>query len=60
MGKMKELYMEQQQEQIYQGVHDSMIHGLNPHSAFLTISETKDFNVSGISEFNIPTTTLPM
>ena len=28
MGKMKELFMEQQQELEYRGAHDAMIHGL--------------------------------
>jgi ribosomal protein L37AE/L43A len=29
MGKMKELFMEQQEELEYRGAHDAMIHGLS-------------------------------
>tara|TARA_R100000541_G_scaffold55950_1_gene65105 strand:+ start:58 stop:297 length:240 start_codon:yes stop_codon:yes gene_type:complete len=53
MGKMKELYMEQQQEQIYQGVHDSMIHGL----ARTAIEEFVEEGETPCPNCNMPTLT---
>jgi len=42
MGKMKEIFIEQQEELHYRGAHDTMIHGLARQACeeFITESET--------------------